>query len=370
MSTTVHIVCLDCPSPPDYGGAIDMFYKIKALAETGHEVILHYFNYNPLRSPKEIQPYCKAVFSYVRKPAWRSLPLTKPHIVRSRINEELVRRLNRDNHPVLLEGLHCAGIIPLLRNKERVVLRMHNDEAAYYRHLAKTETAFLKRIYFWQESRLLHAYQLQLDKETKTACLSEADQEKLGNVYGFRHLTFLPCFLPWQQVAGQERKGSYCLYHGNLSVSENEEAALWLMGSIFSRLAVPFVIAGKGISPKLAAMAKRYPHVRLVHHPPDDEMQALVRDAHIHVLPSLNSTGVKLKLLNALFNGRHCITNRNGSSGSGIAKGIVVQNTDSGWIEAISSLMQKDFTSAEVEERQAILSLYNNLENARRLSAL
>ena len=43
----------------------------------------------------------------------------------------------------------------------------------------------------------------------------------------------------------------------------------------------------------------------------DDEntLQQLIQDAHIHVLPSFQQTGLKLKLLNALFKGRHCIVN-------------------------------------------------------------
>ena len=41
----LHIICLDAPSPPNYGGAIDMYYKIRALALAGTRIILHYFAY-------------------------------------------------------------------------------------------------------------------------------------------------------------------------------------------------------------------------------------------------------------------------------------------------------------------------------------
>ena len=45
MNEPIHIVCLDAPAPPDYGGAIDMYYTIIALAKTGRKPILHYFEY-------------------------------------------------------------------------------------------------------------------------------------------------------------------------------------------------------------------------------------------------------------------------------------------------------------------------------------
>lgn len=370
MSNTIHIVCLDTPSPPNYGGAIEMFYKIKALKETGKEIILHYFDYKPERDIAELRKFCTAVFAYKRKTLLASLPLSLPYIVGSRINKALIHRLNQNKHPVLLEGLHCSGIIPFLQNKERVVLRMHNEEASYYAHLARTERSILKRLYFLQESRLLDRYQNKLDKTIQLACLSEADMDRFGTAYGFRRLSFIPCFIPWQEVRCQKGRGDYCLYHGNLSVSENEEAALWLIRNVFSHVAIPLVIAGSGISKRLAAQAKKYPHIMLVNNPPDDEMEALVWDAHIHVLPSLNRTGVKLKLLNALLNGRFCLTNSNGVKGSQIEKGVIVKNEANDWISCLNSYMQKEFSASDKEERKAILSLYNNRENAQKLNAL
>ena len=369
MSEAIHIVCLDAPSPPDYGGAIDMFYKIKALHEIGKKVTLHYFGYNPARGAKELEQYCIAIHVYERKSLWQSLPLSRPYIVQSRINRELIGRLNADNHPVLLEGLHCAGLLPFLQNKERVILRMHNEEASYYRQLAKTERSFLKRLYFLQESRLLHRDQKRMEKTVALACLSEADMRIFENEYGFRKLFFLPCFLPWQEVNSLEGKGDYCLYHGNLAVSENEEAVRWLIEEVFSQLPVPFVVAGKNISARLKKLARHYTNITLVNNPPEDELQAIVRDAHIHVLPSLNNTGVKLKLLNALLNGRFCLTNAAGVQGSRIQRGIEVQEDSAGWIAAVTLLMEKAFTAAEIAERKEILSLYHNRENAKLLSA-
>jgi hypothetical protein len=370
VSNTIHIVCLDSPSPPDYGGAIDMFYKVKALKETGRDIILHYFDYNTARDISEVRKFCVEVYAYKRKLFLTSRPLSRPFITESRINHALIRRLNQDNYPVLLEGLHCSGIVPFLQDKERVVLRMHNEEASYYAHLAKAETSILKRLYFLQESRLLASYQNRLDKNIQLACLSEEDMNRLENTYSFHRLSFVPCFIPWQEVRSLEGRGDYCLYHGNLSVSENEEAVLWLIRNVFSRVAIPFVVAGSRISKRLVTQAKKHPHIMLVNNPPDDELQALVRDAQIHVLPSLNSTGVKLKLLNALLNGRFCLTNSNGVKGSRIDKGVLVQSDASEWISTLTDYMQRDFSTPDREERNAILSLYNNRKNAQTLNAL
>src|SRR5438034_140790 len=94
MAERVHVVCLDSPSPPDYGGAIDMFYKIKALQEIGLRVVLHYFAYKNNRPIEAVLPFCEAVYAYERKPFIRSLHL--PYSVASRIHQGLARRLNED----------------------------------------------------------------------------------------------------------------------------------------------------------------------------------------------------------------------------------------------------------------------------------
>ena len=158
MNEPIHIVCLDAPAPPDYGGAIDMYYTIVALAKTGRKPILHYFEYGEKRNTKELEPFCSAIYAYPRKSLLKSFSLSKPYIITSRINHNLISRLNQDQHPILLEGLHCTGILPELKNPQRVVVRMHNEEASYYQKLAENEKSFLKRIYYNMESSLLSGY--------------------------------------------------------------------------------------------------------------------------------------------------------------------------------------------------------------------
>ncbi|RYF87008.1 MAG: glycosyltransferase [Chitinophagaceae bacterium] len=370
MSNQLHIVCLDAPAPPDYGGAIDMFYKIKALAETGKKIVLHYFDYNSSRNTNGLENFCVEIHAYKRKPLWKTPPLFKPHIVSSRINAKLIARLNKDNDPILLEGLHCGGIIPYVNDQQRIVLRMHNEEAAYYQHLAKTESSPLKQLYFIQESRLLKRQEQMLPKQIKLACLSEADMDVLKTNFGLSNVHFIPCFIPWQTQESKRGKGNFCLYHGNLSVSENEEAAMWLINEVFSQIDIPFSIAGKGISSRLEKTASGHKHIRLIKNPTIDEIDNLIQNAQINVLPSMNHTGVKLKLLNALFNGRFCITNNAGISGSRIQTGLNIAEEKDAWIGMITEIMKHAFTDNHLQERKNLQLLYSNRQNAANLTAL
>lgn len=187
---------------------------------------------------------------------------------------------------------------------------------------------------------------------------------------GFQNLHFIPCFIPWQKLNIQQGKGNYCLYHGNMEVAENEAAAKWLIENVFSSINIPFIISGNKISNRLQASAKAQNHIRFINNPSIEELNELVSNAHINVLPSMNQTGVKLKLLHALMEGRFCITNPNGLAGSKIDKGVTVAENASSWISYIQKFMTEEFTPSHIETRVEIMILYNNQKNAETLNAL
>jgi hypothetical protein len=50
----------------------------------------------------------------------------------------------------------------------------------------------------------------------------------------------------------------------------------------------------------------------------------MIAKAQINILPSFNNTGVKLKLLNALYNGRHCLVNKAGGVAGRLDKACTI----------------------------------------------
>ena len=97
---TLHIICHDVPWPADYGGVVDLFYKIKALHEEGVKIKLHCFDYGRGRQ-NELNKYCEEVNYYKRLSKWESVSLTMPYIVKSRENPLLLENLLKDDHLVL-----------------------------------------------------------------------------------------------------------------------------------------------------------------------------------------------------------------------------------------------------------------------------
>jgi hypothetical protein len=371
LERELHIVCLDCPWPPDYGGAIDMMNRLVMFSKLGIGVHLHYFSYNERGNPTELNQFCRTVNVYERKTGSKGITRGLPYIVASRINAALVTALNKDNHPILLEGLHCTGILPHLDIPSRKILvRMHNEESTYYRELARAETSWLKRLYFRRESRLIRKYSAQLPKEIIYACVSWSDIQLLKEKYQLPQSVFIPTFPAWQQVTAEEGMGSLCLYHGNLSVPENEEAATWLLRNVFTRIRKPFVIAGKQPSRRLQKLAALCQHTCLVANPTTTEINDLVKKAHINVLPCFNrqETGIRLKLLHALFEGKHCIVHEAMVKGTGLEGACHIGTNAASFASIIAQLYVQPFTENEISLRKRLLGdTYDNEKNTRRL---
>lgn len=368
MDKHLHIVALEVPWPADYGGVVDLFYKLKVLHKLGIKIHLHCFSQN--RTPQqELNKYCETVQYYPRKKNSSSLSFRLPLIVKSRKSDELIANLKKDNYPVLLEGIHCTYYLHTGElNNRKVMVRLHNTEFEYYKQLAKNERNLFKKLYFVNESRLLFNYEKSIANKAGFIAVSEHDVKVYRQLFNAKDIYYLPVFIPHTLATGKEGKGCYCLYHGNLSISENETAVEWLLQNVFNDLEIPFVIAGKNPSKKLKELAHRHKHTCIVANPGEKEMQDMICKAQIHVLPSFNNTGVKLKLLNALFNGRHCLVNPAGADGSGLENVCHIATDAASFKKAITTLYQQPFTEHEKEQRQGLLqTLYNNEENSKKL---
>lgn len=346
-----------------------MFYRLKAIHEAGVQVHLHYFSYGQRGHPQELNRFCTSVHIYPRQTGARSFSFSRPYIVNSRRDRDLVQRLQEDDHPILLEGIHCTGLLGELNAASRkIIVRLHNRESEYYRQQASFTNHPFKKIFFYQESRLLRSYEAALPREAIYACITEEETERM-RVAGFPASFFLPAFTPYQEVRGEEGMGQFCLYHGNLSVPENQRAATWLLRKVFSRIRMPLVIAGKDPSRQLRKYGHLCQHTCLVANPTKEEMDDLVRKAHIHILPSFSTTGIKLKLLHAIFEGRHCITNEEMIRGTGLEPACHTASSAVAMAAIVTQLQHQPFTAEEISLRRRLAGdRYDNEKNARLLT--
>jgi glycosyltransferase involved in cell wall biosynthesis len=366
----LHIVCFDVPYPVDYGGVFDVYHKIKALKEKGVIIYLHCYDYGRGRQP-ELNKYCAEVYYYTRNEGHKGFSASVPYIVSSRANQELTNQLLKDNHPILAEGIHCTSFLNDERFSERkILLRLHNVEHEYYHQLYKYSNSLFKKVYYYNESRLLKNYEAAIANRIPILAMTGKDIHSYQEQFGAARIWQLPVFVGWDRVKTKPGLGTYCLYHGNLSVAENEKAAIWLLENIFNDLEIPFVIAGKNPSEKLEKIAHQGMHTCLVTNPAEDEMRDLISKAQINILPSFSETGIKLKLINALFNGRHCVVNERAVAQTGLEEICHVAEETAALKAIIIQLFDRPIEQEEIDKREQLLMAgYDNLVNADKLIA-
>lgn len=349
----LHIVAFDVPYPANYGGVIDVFYRLRALHQAGWKITLHCFTYGGKNQQSELEKYCVAVYYYPRL----KLPRTiwKPYITATRNHPDLLKNLLKDDAPILFEALHSCYFLshPALKGRRKLV-RMHNIEHDYYSLLGKSEHNPLKKLYYVLESLLLDRYERHLHHADFILAISDKDEQDLYARFGAK-VKLLPPAHANVAITAKPGKGSYCFYHGKLSVAENHVAALYLIKEVFSKTKTPLWIAGDKFSNELKKAAGKLSNVKLLEHLSPSEIDDHISNAHINVLTTFQPTGIKLKLVNVLYQGRFILTNSMMVSGTGLELLVETADTPKQMAEAIERIMGQEFTEEMSEQRSKLL---------------
>lgn len=364
----IHIIAFNIPYPPTYGGVIDVFYKIKALHAAGIKIHLHCFVYG--RTPhEELNKLCEEISYYPRKAMWQGFFFDKPFIVSSRRNKKLFERLLKDNAPILFEGLHTCFYLDHFQLKNKLkILRMHNDESTYYLKLAEREKKFFKKLYFYEEYKRLLKYEQVLKETDKIFCIAKHEQAYFEQ--RFRNVNYLAPFHGNVDVTSQIGRGKEALYHGDLSVNENEQAAQFLINEIFTEPSIPLRIAGNHPSSALKKLASNKPHITLIENPANEQLSEWMANAHVHILPAFQATGIKLKLIQALFRGRFCLVNSLMTEGTGLDKFCTIADQPDEMKAQLRLLFQKEFTEDDLVFRKQIELSFSDKEEIKKLIRL
>ena len=179
----------------------------------------------------------------------------------------------------------------------------------------------------------------------------------------------MPAFHPFESVSITESKSDYFLYHGNLSVGENNEAALFLINEVFNDIPQKLVIAGSKPSAELQKLAAENKNVELIQNCSPEKIYELIANAKCNILPTFQSTGIKLKLLAALFLGKDCIVNTPMVVNTGLESLCEVADTALEMKNKIAVIAkQKQFSSEKFKKRKEILEQsFSNKSGAEKL---
>ncbi|MDR2042264.1 MAG: glycosyltransferase family 1 protein [Tannerella sp.] len=355
MNRTLNLVAFNIPWPADYGGVIDVYYKLKALHDCGIHVILYCFEYNRPRAA-QLEQVCGEVHYFRRRTGLRSNLTLLPYNVYSRREPALIDLLLENDHPILFEGLHSCYYLKDARLKNRFkIFRECNIEHDYYREIARAEHNLVRKGFHHIESKRFEWYQENAACADLIIAVSGTDADYLRRTFPGRRVEFVPCFHGNSRVTALPGQSDFLLYHGNLAVKENEKAALYLVENVFGKLPCRCLVAGMNPSGALRKAAAQHPNLTLEANPSQARIGELLRQAQVNVLVTFQGTGLKLKLLNSLFAGRHVAVNSLMLTGSGLEPACHVADTPERMIRLCRELLDKPFSPEDLQARETLL---------------
>ncbi len=366
MENSLQIVCFNVPYPPNYGGAIDVFFKIKALHELGARIRLHCFTYGQYQPRKELEKYCNSIYYYERSGDILKHFSTLPFIVVSRKSRKLLDNLAADPAPILFEGLHTTAYIDdeALRNHVKFV-RMHNMESAYYKKLSKWEQNLLIRAYLQTESSRLANYEERIYYSDATILtISKFDQMYFSTQHR-GHTVLVPPFHPFSKVETLPGKGDYIFIHADFSIADNKAWVEKLLVDTSGELGMPFRLAGKNADQLNLKKCPEVQNIQIESNVSQSRMFELIQNAHATVVQAFNSEGFKLKLLYSLFIGRHCIANEMIMKGTDLGHLCHMANSPAEVVQKVKELKNVGITADDIFARGKTMDeRFSNLKNA------
>ncbi|MFO7671802.1 MAG: glycosyltransferase [Bacteroidales bacterium] len=364
----LHVIAFNVPHPADYGGVIDIYYKLKSLKQEGVKIILHCYTYG--RQPsKELEDLCAEVHYYKRDSGFFYALHRDPYIVTTRNSNIMPKRILRDNYPILFEGLHSTSrLVHYAQAGKKCLVRAHNIEHYYYQALSRSENRLYDKIFLYTEAIKLRHYEKVLGYADHILGISRPETDYFLEKYG--HSSLIHAFHRFDEITIKPGLGDYILFHGNLAVAENSDVFLRIAGNVLSKISHRVLVAGKNPSKSFIRKLSAWSNISVIANPSDKEMDGLIADAQVNLLYTAQSTGIKLKLLHALFGGRHCLVNSEMIGGTGLESLCQLAEEPKDMTDQLEELMKRPFIEQQVIERESALKEYSNKAGAKKILAL
>lgn len=338
MSKKILVIASDFPYPPNHGGRVDVFEKLKVLKDLKFEIYL-ISTVKDRPSNDELTYMDKLVaknFIIYRKQFILALFSLNPYQVTSRSNkyqlDNVIKNIKNINFDAcLIEGHYCLEIFHEIRDNctiDKSYLRVHNDEKKYFSELAKSTKNIFKKMFYYLESFKFAFFEKKyFKKNILDACLHISSDEckKYKNHFQNINHIFLPASVDIKQFITYKRNDNRTvLFIGSLFMSNNIEGLMWYLRNVHSKLCQLYsdyklIIAGntKGIDiDSFIETINKFKNIDFYDSP--DNLDKLYEQSVIFINPMLSGAGVKLKTINAVKYGLPIVSTKIGNEGTGL----------------------------------------------------
>lgn len=339
------------PTPPIFGGAIDVWERIKGLTALGHEVDLVVTDkVNPTQKQlDEVGLYVRRFFFTRRKNQLQQLFSNLPLQFLSRKNLSSIE-INQNYDLVILESEFCWSIT---LNKsityKNIVVRVHNIESHYFKMLGKSSNSLKEKVYYKMEtSKIKKLSDLVFGKVDKLWFISKDDLETVNLL---NKSIFMPFPINDEIIEPVLKTNNHVVFMGSLFMQNNTFGLDWYLKNVHPLLIAElpdyhFYIVGslKETNKETQEKYSNLPQVTFVVNAPC--LKQYYEKAKVFINPMFHGSGVKVKSVNALINGVPLVSTTVGAEGIGLTHDMYFH------------------ADAIFDFKNQILSVINNQQNA------
>ncbi len=372
------------PYPLHDGGAIASFNMLKGIAEIGCEVDFITLNTRKHFVKKEValqkMPFLKyyAVFEINTNinpfKAFINLFSSKSYNIErfyhKKFEQLLISRIETKKYDIIhFEGLFVAKYADAMKkNKTQtpLLLRQHNIEYQIWQRLAQNETNFFKKWYLKLLVKRIEHFEKKIINEFNwAATITKTDEETIKQWRLGGKLTTIPSGFDYQPI--KETTIDYnAIYHiGSMEWLPNIEAMQWFIEKIMPLVvsknnAVKFYMAGK----KMPTEFKQYQAKNIAIMGEVENLEDFIANKSILVVPLKSGSGLRIKTIEAMMQGKAVITTSVGAQGLPVEnnKHCIIADTENEIADATLLLINDTNKRNQIADagRELIIANYDN----------
>lgn len=373
------IVAPDFPFPPNHGGRADVWKRIQLLHEEGHDIDL-LCTVEPsdvaVDDLAQARQVVRNVYFSPRRSSWRAALGFKPYQVSSRASLREFKPA-AGYRAVIFESEFVGEAMMAFRGYGvRQILRVHNNEVAYFRALFASSSKFHHKLYYFSEA-LKFAFYSSLAKRRSDVILHISHSEYAADVdsgLGEKVVFFPPHVNAHQMVPPRSEGNLRACFVGNLFTDNNVAGLKWYLDRVHPLVlrelpGYQLVVAGnsRGNTPGFLKEAGS----SVIFHESPERLDGIYASCTVFVNPMQSGAGVKLKTINAIESGLPVVSTNVGAEGIGIRDGehYLLRDEPQEFAAAVVALL-KDSARCMALTLAAQSYLSTHFDNARKINGV
>jgi glycosyltransferase involved in cell wall biosynthesis len=357
-------VCNKTPYPPHDGGSLASYSLMRSFSRLGHQVTLITMctpKHNLSAAEREtlsslVQLYTVNVNTGVRTGrllrnlVFSRLPYNAERFLFPAFEKELGRILQSAPFDIVqLEGLYLMPYVETIRRHSaaKVVLRAHNIEQEIWKRISQTEKNPLKKLYFSLLARRLRLFEhAAINRYDLLVPITQRDKEEFDRMGNLKPAFVCPATLDGcDPINPDSIKPSNSLFFlGSLDWKPNQEGLLWFINQVFPKVKshhqeITFHVAGRNAPEWLQ---NKIQGDGVFFHGEIPDATQFMREHGILVSPCFSGGGMRVKIIEAMTQGKPVVTTSIGAEGLGAVHGknILIGHSSNEFVDHIDRLLK------------------------------